>query len=195
MTPRRESVPEGMRDPFEPEEPDLEEGDVEPGEPVVTGARNIPAVARHEDLVARVRELIGKYPNIGSRPLFDLAVRMHPDVEQAGFRSFHARYVLPLKREKARAEGRMPKRRKEAAKGARKTRDARSEARPSGPPASGAESARLRARVRSVLLRLAREVAVAESRADLVDVLARVEDMVDEIVGALHERATRTGGE
>jgi hypothetical protein len=35
------------------------------------------------------------------------------------------------------------------------------------------------------MLRLARQVAVAESRADLVDALARVEDMVEEVLQAV----------
>ena len=172
-----------------------------PPEPVPAPVENAPAEqaaekgppVRLDDLVTRIRELLTKYPEIGSRQLYDLALRMHPTLEQDGWRSFHARYVLPLKRERARAEGRMPKRRerKQPEKPVRKvaTPPARAQA-PSAPAVarkaeSEAELMARRARVREVLLRLARQVAVAESRADLVDALARVEEMVDEVMRAM----------
>jgi len=144
------------------------------------------APQRHEDVVARVRELLGKYPNLGSRQLYDLAIRMHPDLEQAGFRSFHARYVLPLKREKARAEGRLPKPRtpRTVAKRPRKGRSAQLQPE-LAESAARLDAPQLRSRVRDVMLRLARQVAVAESRADLVDALAGVEDMVEEVMHAV----------
>lgn len=156
----------------------------------VPESHDVAASGRHEDVIARVRELLGKYPTLGSRQLFDLAVRMHPDLEQAGFRSFHARYVLPLKREKARAEGRVPKPRapRTATKRPRRSRTAQEEA-PAPAAPTAAETMHVRARVREVLLRLARQVAIAESRADLVDALARVEEMVDEVVEALQPAA------
>jgi hypothetical protein len=167
--------------PFEPAPPPAEEPP--PAEPQAA-----PAPGRHEDVVTRVRELLGKYPTLNSKQLFDLAIRMHPDLEETGFRSFHARYVLPLKREQARAEGRLPKRRAEkpAAKRPRKGRAAQVEDQPAAPAAAAAlQTAQVRARVRAVLLRLARQVAISESRADLVDALARIEDLVDEVVGVL----------
>jgi hypothetical protein len=145
---------------------------------------------RHDDLVLRIRELLGKYPEIGSRQLYDLALRMHPSLEEDGWRSFHARYVLPLKRERARAEGRMPKRRerKPVEKPPRKGVIAPGRTQPTAAATrrleSEAEQLARRARVRDVLLRLARQVAIAESRADLVDALARVEEMVDDVFRA-----------
>jgi hypothetical protein len=143
------------------------------------------APERHEDVIARVRELLGKYPTLGSRQLYDLAVRMHPDLEQAGFRSFHARYVLPLKREKARAEGRVPKPRQprtSPAKRTRRSRTATTEEAQRTPATTAADTTHLRTRVRAVMLRLARQVATADSRAELVDALAGVEEMVDEVM-------------
>jgi hypothetical protein len=165
------------RNPFDPVEeplPELPEPP-EPGPPV-----------RHDDVVARVRELLGKYPTLKSRQLFDLAVRMHPDLEQHGFRSFHARYVLPLKREQARAEGRIAPRKKKTAEKQRKAAGASGEAKAPVAARPDADVHR-RARVREVLLRLARDVAVAESRADLVDALARVEDCVNDVMKAMKE--------
>jgi hypothetical protein len=44
--------------------------------------------------------------------------------------------------------------------------------------------------VRDVLLRLARQVAIAESRAELVDALARVEELVDEVLRASQRQET-----
>jgi hypothetical protein len=130
--------------------------------------------------------------------LYDLAVRIHPDLEEPGFRSFHARYVLPLKREQARAEGRPRKPRtsrapKEAPARTRRTSAAAaSEPVPQPPPrpAAGPDLTAVRVRAREALMRLARQVAVADSRADLVDALAGVEDMVEEIVSAARPAGT-----
>jgi hypothetical protein len=181
--------------PFERPPRGLEERHVPP--PLEEAGRDAAAETapqRHEDVIARVRELLGKYPTLGSRQLFDLAIRMHPDLEQAGFRSFHARYVLPLKREKARAEGRLPKPRtpRTVPKRARRSRTGQAEAPETAATAPIPDTSQLRTRVRDVLLRLARQVAVAESRADLVDALARVEEMVDEVLRATQPQATAT---
>src|SRR5687768_10290585 len=175
-----ERLPRGLEERHLP--PPLEEAAPDPAEET--------APQRHEDVIARVRELLGKYPTLGSRQLFDLAIRMHPDLEQTGFRSFHARYVLPLKREKARAEGRLPKpRTPRTPPRRRRSRTAPGEAaEPTTAPAA-VDTAQVRARVREVLLRLARQVAVADTRADLVDALARVEEMVDEVLRAAQATA------
>jgi hypothetical protein len=153
---------------------------------------------RHEDVKHRVRELIGKYPTVRSQQLYDLAVRMHPELEQGGLRSFHARYVLPIKREIARAEGRtqQPRARKPEHP-QRRTRRPREVPSPDtdGNAASatrGQDIGETRRRVRAVLMRFSRELVNAESRADLVDVLARVEDVVDEVIGATNAAASES---
>jgi hypothetical protein len=163
-------------------------------EPEATGEQPAGDVAaadprRHEDVKQKVRELIGKYPTVRSQQLYDLAVRMHPELEEGGLRSFHARYVLPIKREVARAEGRVqqPRTRKSAPQ--RRTR--RQHGTSPGEETAGAtthvapaDTAQTRARVRGVLMRLSRELVTAETRADIVDVLARMEDLVDEVIAA-----------
>ena len=181
--------------PFERPPRSLEELHVpEPVEEAAPGPAAATAPQRHEDVIVRVRELLGKYPTLGSRQLFDLAVRMHPDLEQAGFRSFHARYVLPLKREKARAEGRVPKpRTPRTPPRRRRGKTAPGEAAEPAATTSAVDTTQVRARVRDVLQRLARQVAVAESRADLVDALARVEEMVDEVLQATQPTAAESG--
>ena len=151
---------------------------------------------RHEDVKQKVRELIGKYPTVRSQQLYDLAVRMHPELEAGGLRSFHARYVLPIKREVARAEGRVPQPR------TRKTAPQRRGRRPQGgaatedaseagtPQAAATDTSQTRARVRAVLMRLSRQLVNAESRGDVVDVLARLEELVDEIMEATQSAGT-----
>ena len=146
---------------------------------------DLPAPVRNEDIIARVRELLGKYPELTSRQLFDLAIRMQPSLEEGGIRSFHARYVLPIRREKASAEGRIRPR-------ALRKKVARKEAQPAPSSRPGrkrtemddqaiTDAAAARGRIRGVLLRFARQIAGSKTRADLVDVLANVDNLVDEI--------------
>ena len=143
------------------------------------------APVRNEEIIARVRELLGKYPELTSRQLFDLAIRMQPGLEEGGIRSFHARYVLPIRREKAAAEGRVRPRapRKNAAK---KEAKAVTSAKPGRRRAEAddqgvTDAAAARGRIRGVLLRFARQIAGSKTRADLVDALANVDNLVDEI--------------
>src|SRR5688572_28291336 len=144
---------------------------------------------RHEDVKQKVRELIGKYPTVRSQQLYDLAIRMHPELEEGGLRSFHARYVLPITREAARAEGRVsqPRTRKTAPQ--RRARrqhggSAADESQDAVTQAGTVDMSQTRARVRAVLMRLSRQLVNAESRGDVVDVLARMEELVDEVMEA-----------
>jgi hypothetical protein len=143
---------------------------------------------RHEDVKQKVRELIGKYPTVRSQQLYDLAVRMHPELEEGGLRSFHARYVLPIKREVARAEGRgsqqRPRKTAPQRRGRRQGAGAAEEEREAVTPAAAVDMSQARGRVRAVLMRLSRQLVNAETRADVVDVLARMEEVVDEIMEA-----------
>jgi hypothetical protein len=133
------------------------------------------AEERNEEVVARVRELLDKYPELNARQLHDMAVRMDTSLASMPLRSFHARYVLPIKR--ARAAAAKPR----AAKRARRVKTGRG--RRGRPAAAGApESDGRRTRVRGVLVKFARDIAAAESRADLVDVLGRVDSYVDDIL-------------
>ena len=144
---------------------------------------------RHEDVKQKVRELIGKYPTVRSQQLYDLAIRMHPELEEGGLRSFHARYVLPIKREVARAEGRVPQPRTRKASAQRRSRRQHGgagadESQETVPQVAVVDMSQTRARVRAVLMRLSRQLVNAESRGDVVDVLARMEELVDEIIEA-----------
>lgn len=156
------------------------------------------AVERNQQVYEKVREQLNKYENISSKQLYDMATRMDPHLHLIGLRSFHARYVLPLSRAKAKAEGRLKPRKSRKQKEA----EAASAAAPaSNAPAVAADEkpsraarkaaaeadamrdrAAERARVRDVLLRFARTIAAADTRAELVDALTGVEAVVDEIV-------------
>lgn len=133
------------------------------------------ADARNEEVLGRVRELLDKYPELNSRQLHDMAARMDTSLAAMPLRSFHARYVLPIKR--ARSAAASPPKPKRAAKTARtaRARQRKGEARP---------AAEQRSRIHGVLYRLARDVAAADTRADLVDVLARIDAYVDDIVAS-----------
>jgi hypothetical protein len=151
---------------------------------------------RNEAVLERVTELLGKYPKLSSKQLFDMAIRMDPAIEEPGLRSFNARYVLPVKRDKARSEGRLPKprARKAATKRApevARTRHARPRA--ARTPWRTTRAVEARSRVRDALLRFARELAAAESRAALVDALAGIEAVVDEVLDAAAGRMQATG--
>jgi len=138
---------------------------------------------RNEEVLALVRELIGKYPTVNSTQLYDKAMRVHPFLHGDGLRTFHARYVLPVRRAQAAAEGRprAPRRKKTKPESLSpaSTAAGTSAAAPAG-RAARIEIERLR--VREVLLRFARELAAADSRADIIAMLSGIDGFVDDIM-------------
>jgi hypothetical protein len=56
---------------------------------------------RNEQVQDRVREELNRKPDLGSRQLFELVKEMDSSLEGIPLASFHARYVLPVKREQA----------------------------------------------------------------------------------------------
>lgn len=151
------------------------------------------ASGKHIDVVDRIKELLGKYPKLNSKQLYDLAIRMHPELIRDGFRSFHAKYVLPVKRAEARerraaeiaanpelAQQRRTRRRKSA--------EAQPAAAAAAPTATAQPDAETRTRVREILHQLARNVAAAESRVDMVDALTGIEDLIDRVIEAVNPR-------
>jgi len=144
---------------------------------------------RNTAVLQSIREKLDKYPELKSRQLHDMAIRLDSSLAAMSLRSFHARYVLPILRERSRAEGRMRPARARKATTARKgqTRP-RKEAGTASTRSAGASdttaaaSHEERARVRAIVLRLAQQVAAAESRADLVALIGGIDDVVAEIV-------------
>jgi len=168
---------------------------------------------RNEQVLDRVRQELDRQPELGSRQLFEIAKEMEPAMEENSLAQFHARYVLPIKREHAvkRAEkqgGGAPSGKKAASKKQTKQPDpqppkkASSRSKKSGDTAEapsagqaqpaaaarGGESAEQssagREQVRVVLMEFALEVAQAESRTDIVEVLRKVDGYVDKVLQA-----------
>jgi hypothetical protein len=150
---------------------------------------------RNEQVLARVRAALQKNPDVASRELFENIKSNDPQlVEGESLRSFHARYVLSLKRE-GRKGGRKSAAKKGGRKGASKsaTKSARGTAAAVGKSTRAAYGSRggkrqreaeaRRTQVRQVFLQFAREVAGAESPTDIVDVIGNVDKFVDQVLG------------
>jgi hypothetical protein len=148
---------------------------------------------RNEEVTRRIVEMLDKYPTLKSRQLHDMAQRMDTSIAALSLRSFHARYVLPILRERARAEGRIrprkPRRKKQAASEQVEVQQAAAESAPpakrtrrSRTAASADASSAEHARVRGILLQYVREIAGAESGSDLVALGAGIDDVVRQIL-------------
>lgn len=138
---------------------------------------------RNEKVFQRVRDELAKNPDTGSRDLYQIAKEVDGSLSGDSLQQFHARYVLPIKREQSGSKG---GRRSRRAKGGKRGRAAAASA-----PAAQASGGRrrksggddaARTRARSVLLDFARDFADAETRSDIVQVLSRVDDYVERIV-------------
>ena len=153
---------------------------------------------RNEQVLARVREELSRNPDLGTKELFRRAQEVDASIAELTQQQFQGRYVLPVTRERAAARrdteaGSQPSarasKRRTASPQRRSTRAERPEtSRTTAKP--GAESdavpeGRLASRVaiRGVFLQFAREFAEAESRSEIVQVLSRVDDYVEQIVG------------
>jgi hypothetical protein len=142
---------------------------------------------RNQKVLEHVRQELGKNPELGSRELHQSAQQVDKSAGQDSLQQFHARYVLPVKREQrssgaATGGGRKGGRGRKGAEstmveaGQRPGRARRSRA-------SRATEGSERDRVRELLLQFAQELTDAESRSSLVQVLGRVDQYVGRIVG------------
>lgn len=140
---------------------------------------------RNEKVLQRVRDELGKNPKLGSRELYEMAQEADKEIGQDTLQQFHARYVLPIKREQSGSKGGRKARR--GKKAPRRGRATATTSEKNGPRARGGKrttgqaAGAERDRVRGVLLEFARDFADAESRSELVQVLSRVDDYVDRI--------------
>ncbi len=166
---------------------------------------------RNEKVFERVRQELSENPDLGSRELYEFAQGVDKAISQDTLQQFHARYVLPIKRERsrsgggggrgsravestpARRRGRPPAAEREASQQAEQPeqpeqpagrRGRRKSAQTSDQGSSGPLQgvSASRDQVRSVLLQFAQELTDAESRSSLVQVLGRVDSYVDRIV-------------
>lgn len=150
---------------------------------------------RNEKVFERVRQELTKSPKLGSRELYGMAQEWDKSIAQDSLQQFHARYVLPIKREQSKARGDSKPRTRGPARRTRRT--AVTEAAPTTAVAEepaaparrglralrgGAQNAEsIRDRARAAILEFARDFANAETRSEIVKVMSRVDDYVDRI--------------
>ena len=115
-------------------------------------------------------------PGIANADLFAGAREIDPSVAVLSARQFHAKYPLQVKARLARDAAAKP----EAPPQPEVPPPAEEAAAADAPPRTGAPVA-----VRSLLLDLAKELANAESQADTIDVMARLDDYVAGIMKAV----------
>ena len=143
---------------------------------------------RNEKVYDRVRQELEKGSKAGSRELYEMAQQVDKSIGQDSLQQFHARYVLPVKRAQARANGGGKKRggRKSKAEGKQST-GSRKAGRPRRTARQKAEKAGSdREHIRAVLLQFAQDFSAAENTSDIVRVMARVDDYVEQITVVLN---------
>lgn len=112
-----------------------------------------------------------KNPDISNAELFEKAKKIDKGVEKLSPRQFNAMYPLQVKR--------ALKPRKRTAKKAKSSRSKSAKSRGGAPAADDS-----RDRVRSVLLELARDIANAQGKGDVVDVVAGIDGYVGRVMKA-----------
>ncbi|HSH45537.1 MAG TPA: hypothetical protein VK966_06760 [Longimicrobiales bacterium] len=118
-----------------------------------------------------VESELKKDPDISNRELREKAVAIDRKVNDLSARQFNATYPLQVKRSMA---PKKPRRRRPTTRKARTTTTRRTASR----DGNG------RDKVRGVLLELARDVANAQGKGDVVDVIAGIDRYVDRVVRA-----------
>ncbi|MDT8340013.1 MAG: hypothetical protein RQ751_00755 [Longimicrobiales bacterium] len=126
-------------------------------------------MAEHnEEIMAFVRKEMDKNPGIPTKELYARAQAAVKAAKDLTMRQFHARYPLQIKRQESLAAGGGRSRRRGARRGRR----------------SAAATAAARAAVRTALLKFATDLSAADERKDLVQLMARIDDYVDNILKA-----------
>ncbi len=131
------------------------------------------------DANTKVKEMIEaelkKTPDISNAELFEKAKKIDKDVEKLSPRQFNAMYPLQVKRSLKPRKRRVRKSKASRGKAAQGGR-ARGHSSANGEP---------RDRVKAVLLDLAKDVANAQGKGDVVDVIAGIDRYVDRVVKAV----------
>lgn len=122
-------------------------------------------MAKNEEKVMQfVEKTLEKTPDISTSDLYAQAKKMDSGVAQLSLRQFNARFPLQIKRRKSLSRpGRKPSRRRRT---------------------SRAASTEGRDGVRDAFMKFASDLSAAEDRKDLVDVIARVDQYVDQALEA-----------
>jgi len=120
-----------------------------------------------------VENALKRNPELENKELFDRVKKAHPAMRKLGSRQFNARYPLQVKRRRALAEGGRRGGKKRSPAGT--PRRSRPRIKPETP----------RDAVRQVFLDFATDLAAAEERKDLVQVVAGVDAYVDQVIKGL----------
>ena len=115
-----------------------------------------------------VEKELEKDPDASVTDLYEKAKTAHPSVGKLTHRQFNARYPLPVKRKKSQKSGKRRSRRS-----SRRTTK--------GGKIDGAQ----REKIRAAFLDFASDLAAAQERSDLVDVVAGVDAYVDRVAKVL----------
>lgn len=126
----------------------------------------------NQKVMEMIEAELKKNPDISNAELFDKAKKIDKGVEKLSPRQFNATYPLQVKRA---LKPRKPR--------ARKAKSARGKTGKAG-RRRGSTNGAPRDRVRAVLLDLARDVANAQGKGDVVDVVAGIDGYVDRVVDA-----------
>lgn len=126
---------------------------------------------RDQNVMEMVEKEIKKNPDVSTKELYRKATEVSEKMKELSLRQFNARYPLQVKRQMA------PEKPKTQRRRTRRSESARSSTSSTGDVNREA--------VRSVLLALAKDVTAAEDRAAVVDVLAGIDDYVDQVTKAV----------
>lgn len=128
----------------------------------------------NEKVLAMVEKEIRADPNVSNDELRAKAEKIDSSISKLGPRQFNARYPLQVKR---RLAPKKPRRARRKSGGTRKATAGKGRARNSAASSPNEP-------VRAVLLDFARDVAAADGKAQIVDLIAGVDKYVDRVVKA-----------
>lgn len=117
-----------------------------------------------EKVMRFVEQKLQENPDIETSELFELAKKEDSAVENLSLRQFNARFPLQIKRRQSMADP------------ARKQRPRRRRRRSQAATAEGRDA------IRQVFLRFASDLSAAEERKELVGVIARVDQYVEDVM-------------
>lgn len=141
---------------------------------------------RNEQVMEMVAKALEEDPDVKAEVLYERAREIDAGIGDLSLRQFHARYPLPVKRKRGAARKGATRKRKKAARGSQRSA-ASAPGSPGGKRGAKQRDANPRDAVRRIFLDFASELARAESRAAIVDVLGSVDDYVDRVL----DRAAR----
>lgn len=155
-----------------------------PGQFLLALTDNGQMAERIEKVYDRIRQELQKNPALGSRDLYEQAQQLDKSIGEDTLQQFHARYVLPVKREQS---GKKGGRTRGAKKAGRKPKTVTAATAPkaasqrrNGKAGRGGTD---RDQVRAVLMQFAQDFSAAETKSEIVGVMSRIDEYVDEIAG------------